>query len=102
MAHATDLAAPGWDGTVPEGGAGSEAGGVGVEWREAQEVPTIVIRLEWCKACGICVDVCPADVYRAGADGRPMVVAAQLCIWCERCEIYCPDLAIELHGQRAW
>lgn len=72
------------------------------DWRESPETPEIVINRGYCKKCGICIAVCPADVYAAGPDGSPQVVQPDRCIWCERCEIYCPDFAIQLLGDKAW
>jgi 2-oxoglutarate ferredoxin oxidoreductase subunit delta len=63
---------------------------------------TIEVYKSWCKRCGICVAVCPADVYVAGRDGVPMIAHPTLCIWCGRCETYCPDYAIRLRGRRGW
>lgn len=69
---------------------------------EAAEQPEIRINRHYCKGCGICVQVCPADVYGADRDGKPVLVQPDLCIWCERCELYCPDFAISLLGRRSW
>lgn len=68
----------------------------------ADLVPHIFRDLGLCKRCGICVAVCPADVYVAGRDGVPMIAHPNLCIWCGRCETYCPDYAIRLRGRRGW
>lgn len=68
----------------------------------ADDVPEILRDPVLCKRCGICVAVCPADVYRADRDGFPLIVNPELCLWCERCEIYCPDFAIQLRGRRGW
>jgi 2-oxoglutarate ferredoxin oxidoreductase subunit delta len=70
--------------------------------RVADVVPEIRVDAALCKKCGICVAVCPEDVYVERADGLPVVVQGELCIWCERCEIYCPDYAIRLVGRRGW
>lgn len=68
----------------------------------ADEVPEIVLDAERCKKCGICVAVCPADVYATGRDALPVIARTKLCIWCQRCETYCPDYAIRLRGRRGW
>jgi NAD-dependent dihydropyrimidine dehydrogenase PreA subunit len=68
----------------------------------ADPVPRIVRDADLCKRCGICVAVCPADVFVAGHDGLPVVAHPALCIWCARCETYCPDYAIRLRGRRGW
>ena len=68
----------------------------------ADEVPEIVLDAGLCKRCGICVAVCPSDVYRPDRDGLPLVADGERCIWCNRCERYCPDYAITLRGRRGF
>lgn len=68
----------------------------------ADAAPEIVLEPGLCKKCGICVAVCPADVFDPGADGLPRIAHPNVCIWCNRCEIYCPDYAIRLRGRRGW
>ncbi len=68
----------------------------------ADDVPEIVRDATLCKRCGICIAVCPADVYRADRDGLPIIAHPRMCIWCERCETYCPDYAIQLTGRRGF
>ena len=63
-------------------------------------MPNIAINSEWCKACHICVEVCPRHVlavdkkvFRRGF--HPVVVARpEDCTACLQCELLCPDLAI--------
>jgi NAD-dependent dihydropyrimidine dehydrogenase PreA subunit len=52
-----------------------------------------------CKACGICVGLCPADVLTGGRDGVPGVAHPERCTACRICEIHCPDFAIVVHLQ---
>ncbi|HYF93805.1 MAG TPA: 4Fe-4S binding protein [Symbiobacteriaceae bacterium] len=66
------------------------------------DVPEIRVNLNWCKGCGICIQMCPRDVYVPDRDGKPIIAEPEICIWCERCEIYCPDFAISLLGRRSW
>lgn len=73
-----------------------------VESVTTDDVPAITINRKWCKGCGICIAVCPADVYQADRDGKPVIAQPDVCIWCERCETYCPDFAINLHGKMFW
>lgn len=68
----------------------------------ADTVPEIRLDTRLCKKCGICIAVCPADVYSADRDGLPVVTGPDRCIWCERCETYCPDYALQLRGNRGW
>ncbi len=74
----------------------------GEEWHHNQERPVILINHNYCKKCGICISVCPEDVYQAAPDGGPLVAQQDQCIWCEKCEMYCPDFAIILRGDKAW
>ena len=48
----------------------------------------------WCKACGICIALCPKHVFDTGDDGKPVVGRPQDCINCGTCEVMCPDFAI--------
>lgn len=57
----------------------------------------VEIRPEYCKACGICLEVCPKKVLKAGKDGKAQAVA-EGCIGCRLCEFHCPDFAISVRG----
>jgi 2-oxoglutarate ferredoxin oxidoreductase subunit delta len=56
----------------------------------------IVIHTERCKKCGVCIGLCPRDVYAANDEGCPEPVHADKCSKCGLCELWCPDYAIEL------
>lgn len=56
----------------------------------------IVINLDWCKGCGICVGFCPTKVLELDRKGKSTAVRAEDCICCKMCELRCPDLAIEV------
>jgi len=53
-----------------------------------------------CKACDMCVDVCPAGVLSMRAEPTSTlgamidIVALDACIGCNECELACPDFAI--------
>ncbi len=64
--------------------------------RGRDKIPLILINEQWCKACGICIEFCPKDVFTVKEDGKPFVSDREACIWCELCEIRCPDFAIQL------
>lgn len=48
----------------------------------------------WCKGCGICVEVCHKNIL--GLDGRdkPVLLDAEHCTGCLRCELLCPDFSL--------
>jgi len=62
----------------------------------------IEINEDWCKGCYLCVSACPREVLaideaRWVRGHHPIVVrAAELCTVCRMCELFCPDLAIEV------
>jgi len=58
-----------------------------------------LISREWCKGCGICVELCPKKVLEI--DDKDKVIAARPedCVACKLCEIRCPDLAIEIETE---
>jgi 2-oxoglutarate ferredoxin oxidoreductase subunit delta len=53
-----------------------------------------------CKACDICVSVCPAGVLAMRQEPTStlgamiQIVAPEACIGCNDCELSCPDFAI--------
>jgi len=60
-----------------------------------KEEPRVVIQIskERCKGCDICVQFCKPGCL--AMDGfTAVVVNAQKCTKCMRCEILCPDFAI--------
>jgi 2-oxoglutarate ferredoxin oxidoreductase subunit delta len=56
----------------------------------------VVIDLDLCKACGICIAFCPADVFEGDDFGRPVVARLADCTLCAFCERHCPDFAIDI------
>ncbi len=56
----------------------------------------VVVDLELCKACGICVALCPTRVFERDAEGRAVVARPGDCTACRICEWHCPDFAIEV------
>jgi 2-oxoglutarate ferredoxin oxidoreductase subunit delta len=55
---------------------------------------------ERCKECGICIEICQADVLQKSTDVNPeghrfpVVKDADACLGCGMCEMLCPDFAI--------
>jgi len=57
-------------------------------------LPPLSINLSWCKACNICIAICPTQVFEADRDGKPIQARAENCTQCTLCWIHCPDFAI--------
>lgn len=49
-----------------------------------------------CKACGICIGLCPMDVYEEDYLGKAVVKAMDKCSGCGICQLHCPDYCIEV------
>ena len=55
---------------------------------------------ERCKGCGICIEVCQANVLERSVDTNsngycvPLVKDAGACLGCGVCEMLCPDFAL--------
>jgi len=53
-----------------------------------------------CKGCGVCIEVCQADVLEESSDvnsqgyNYPVVKNSEACLGCGMCEMLCPDFAI--------
>jgi Pyruvate/2-oxoacid:ferredoxin oxidoreductase delta subunit len=78
------------------------------------------IEMDKCTGCGICDEVCPADVIHmealsvdTGVPGlsqqviRPTIKFREHCITCFNCEIFCPEGIVDVHPivknrPRAW
>lgn len=57
-----------------------------------------VIDREVCAPCGICVEVCPEDVFSGSVEGEvPTVTYADECYHCSACVVDCPVDAITLY-----
>jgi len=44
----------------------------------------------------ICVEICPAMVFREGKKSKPEIVNVENCIMCRTCLFNCPAQAIEI------
>lgn len=56
--------------------------------------PPLEINMKWCKACNICIALCPQEVFEPNRDGKPIIARAENCTQCAICWVHCPDLAI--------
>ena len=58
---------------------------------------------EYCKSCGLCIDVCPKKILATGeksnAKGYFTIICEDQdkCIGCTLCATVCPDVAIEVY-----
>jgi 2-oxoglutarate ferredoxin oxidoreductase subunit delta len=59
-------------------------------------LPPVALDLDLCKACGICIDLCPEDVFDRDKLAYPVLARAEDCTSCLLCELHCPDFAIEV------
>jgi 2-oxoglutarate ferredoxin oxidoreductase subunit delta len=58
----------------------------------------VTIDATLCKACGICVGLCPKDVLEGGPDGAAVVGRSDDCTACRICELHCPEFAISVNA----
>jgi len=56
----------------------------------------LILTLEWCKGCDICVKVCPERCLILNAEQKVELVDADACTGCRICEWLCPDFAIDV------
>ncbi len=67
--------------------------------RSAKEIQ---IDNQFCKGCGLCIQVCPRKVLGKGGQRNragyslPQILALENCGVCLLCEMTCPDLALSL------
>ncbi|UCE52377.1 MAG: 4Fe-4S dicluster domain-containing protein [Desulfobacterales bacterium] len=57
------------------------------------------IKQNWCKGCGICVELCSKNVLILDDKDKAAAVHPQNCICCRLCELRCPDFAIEIETE---
>jgi 2-oxoglutarate ferredoxin oxidoreductase subunit delta len=70
-----------------------------------KEKPPVRIEVifENCKACDICVDICPQNVLAMRKEPSKWegyiveVVNLEKCTRCMLCEVHCPDFAIKVY-----
>lgn len=66
-------------------------------------MPRVVIDLERCKGCALCVEFCPQDSLRLSEEITPRghhpaeVCNKDACTGCMICVLMCPDVAISIY-----
>jgi 2-oxoglutarate ferredoxin oxidoreductase subunit delta len=63
---------------------------------KAEQQPPVQLDVSLCKACGICIALCPENVFDATDMGEAVVARPDDCTQCLLCELHCPDFAIEV------
>lgn len=69
-------------------------------------MPKVVVQEEYCKSCGLCINICPKKILAIGdkpnAKGYYYVTVtdAEQCIGCTLCGSVCPDLALEIYKEK--
>lgn len=49
-----------------------------------------------CKRCGLCVELCPRQVFTSSPEAYPESTNIENCTNCGLCELWCPDYAIQV------
>jgi NAD-dependent dihydropyrimidine dehydrogenase PreA subunit len=64
-------------------------------------LPEVIVDLNLCDGDGVCVDVCPVNVFDlVDVDGekKAQPTRSEDCIMCMACENSCPTTAIRIEG----
>jgi NAD-dependent dihydropyrimidine dehydrogenase PreA subunit len=68
-----------------------------VRFPKGEKMPKIVINDKCVREKEkICVEICPALVFREGQKSKPEIVNMERCIMCRTCFFNCPAQAIEI------
>ncbi|MBA7560013.1 NAD(P)H-quinone oxidoreductase subunit I, chloroplastic [subsurface metagenome] len=59
-------------------------------------VGPLLLNQQRCKKCGVCVELCPRQVFTISDEGYPEPSNIERCTGCKLCELWCPDYAIEV------
>ncbi|SDF33017.1 DUF362 domain-containing protein [Sporolituus thermophilus] len=63
----------------------------------------VVVLPEYCKSCGLCVNICPKKILAIGDKANQkgyytvIVTDPDKCIGCALCGTVCPDMALEVY-----
>lgn len=58
----------------------------------------IYLNRNWCKHCGICVEICKENIFILDKRKQIDIVNSEKCIGCRMCEWHCPEFAISILG----
>jgi len=67
------------------------------EMRYLKKVSTLRLDRERCIGCGLCLIVCPHDVFMIGA-GKAEIIDLDGCMECGACALNCPVEALDVHA----
>ena len=65
----------------------------------------IKIKENLCKGCGFCVEVCPKEIFKESNNLSkkgykiPEIQNQNSCINCKKCELICPEMAIDIEKE---
>lgn len=65
-------------------------------------MPKVTIKKNKCKACGLCIEVCPVKILRLSSEVNVMgynpveCTDDDKCILCTSCALVCPDVVFTL------
>ena len=65
----------------------------------AKKLYHVSVQEKLCKACGICIALCPTKVFSATQEGKSQVTNAKACTGCLTCEFHCPDFCVEVEAK---
>jgi 2-oxoglutarate ferredoxin oxidoreductase subunit delta len=60
---------------------------------------TVSVQSGLCKACGICIALCPQQVFDTAGDFKAVPARTEKCVGCLTCEMHCPDFCVEVEGK---
>lgn len=71
----------------------------------AKVIGTIVVEIQKCKGCGLCVVACPQDVIQLSKDVNSKgfnfaEMKNDACIGCTNCALVCPDSVITVYRKK--
>lgn len=61
-----------------------------------KDVAEIVFYPDKCISCGICIDVCPHEVFAWQEPGKVIMQDKDHCMECGACALNCPTAAVEV------